>query len=145
VTLYLLKRKISEVSGPDRLLGVFRTRDDARRARRQYLDPIRRGDVFDPWAWQAIRGKMSLERDVAIVSDVRQVGVKPQMDRVFVVSSFAEGFAQILREFEAICGTRSLAETTAKRIENRHRSGFNFYCRVAAVTVGTLLPDRRDA
>ncbi|HET7340751.1 MAG TPA: hypothetical protein VFL90_04745 [Methylomirabilota bacterium] len=142
--LYLLKRRISEVSGPDRLLGVFRSRDAARRARRQYLDPILRGDVADPWAWQAYR-KNSLERDVAIVADVPQAGVAAKAARVFVVSSYAEGFAQIIREFEAICATKAQADATARRIEKRHRGGFNFYCRVDGLAVGALLPDRRDA
>lgn len=141
--LYLLRRKIAEVSGPDRLLGVFRSRDAARRARRQYLDPILRGEVADPWARQP--GKVSLERDVAIVADVPQAGVAASAARVFVVSSYAEGFGQIVREFEAICGTEARAAGTAKRIVKRHHRRFNFYCRVDAVEVGALLPDRRDA
>jgi hypothetical protein len=145
VALYLLKRKISEASGPDRLLGVFRTRDEARRARRRYLDPIVRGEVVDPWARQAFRETISVERDVVIVCDVRLAGIRPTTDPVFVVSSYAEGFGQIVRQFEAICGTRSRAATTAKSLEKRHRSGFNFSCTVDAVEVDTLLADRRDA
>jgi hypothetical protein len=145
VALYLLKRTISEASGPDRLLGVFRTRDEARRARRRYLDPILRGEVVDPWARQAFRERISLERDVVIVPDVRLVGIKATTSPVFVVSSYAEGFGQIVREFEAICGARSRAQATARSIEKRRRGGFNFYCAIDAVEVGTLLADPRDA
>src|SRR5690242_19620911 len=100
--MYILMRRLSAYTENDLLLGVFATSAEAKRARARYVAEVMRGGK-DPHAEQAYH--QVTEQDVRVLSRVREVDVSPALRWVFVVSSYAEGFGQVVRRFEAICGT----------------------------------------
>lgn len=126
--MHLLFRSISAYSGPSLLLGVFRTKDLADAARREYLTSVMRGGA-DPWGDQD--NPRSSDDDLIILSDLDSIDCsEPRIefhDRIFVVSSYSYGFGQIIRGFEAIAGSKSAAEARAAKIasENAHDDFFS--------------------
>lgn len=115
--MHLLCRSISAYSGPSLLLGVFRTKDLAEAARREYLTTVMHGGA-DPWGDQD--NPRSSDRDLIIRSDLDLIDCTgpsaESRDHVFVVSSYSDGFGQLLRGFEAIAGSKSAAEARAAQI-----------------------------
>ena len=95
---------ISPYSGADQLLGAFRSREDARRARREYIETLGRGDKADPWKAQVYK-TVNLNADLRIVDNIPSTGVTDAPRRVFVVSKFSDQFGQLFREFKIIRGT----------------------------------------
>ncbi|MEZ4222560.1 MAG: hypothetical protein R3B13_16590 [Polyangiaceae bacterium] len=78
-----------------------------------------------------------------ILDDVPLVDTDSHANRVFVVSSYAEGFGQVIRKFEAIAGTVALAQARADFLEAREHGDFPYQCEVDEVPVG-VLSDERD-
>ena len=138
--MYLLKRSISPYTSQDVLLGCFRSREKAQAAREDYLKPYRANPSGDRWKEQAYR-IVDLEKDVVIVDNLPEAQVQPSQEEVFVLSSFAEGFGQIIRTFHAICGSLEFAEKKSKEIEQQLDDGSNEYCQIQNVVVDKLLPD----
>ena len=138
--MYLLKRSISPYTSHDVLLGCFRSREKAQTAREEYLKTQRANPSGDRWKEQAYRS-VDLEKDVGIVDNIPEVQIQPIQEEVFVLSSFAEGFGQIIRTFHAICGSLGLAEKKSKEIEGQLDDESNEYCQIQKVVVDTLLPD----
>lgn len=137
--MYLLVRRISPYTHHDLLLGVFRSRELANQARLEYLAAILHS-AEEPWSQQAYQ-EVS-DNDVEILADSPSLGISPEMDRVFVVSSYSEGFGQVVRKFEAIAGTLDLAQARADSLEAEEDSGFPYECEVDEIPVGVLSRER---
>jgi hypothetical protein len=131
--MHLLIRRISPYTGKDLLLGVYRTFDEAKEYRREYLRTVLHGRS-DPWKGQAYH-RVS-DDDVRILSSVRHLNVDDASRRVLVVSSCSEGFGQIVRRFEAIADSVATARAYAAKLEARDDGQFPFYCEVDEVVVG---------
>ncbi|MEP7126967.1 MAG: hypothetical protein ABJE95_38905 [Byssovorax sp.] len=133
-------RRLSEYTANHLLLGVFRALDDAERARREYLRAVVHGPS-DPWAKQAYH-EVS-DDDVAILSSLAQLDQAEPRDRVFVISSYAEGFGQVVRSFEAIAGSEAAASEHAASLEAEDDGEFPGYVEVDEILVGELSLDPR--
>jgi hypothetical protein len=138
--MYLLKRSISPYTSHDALLGCFHSHEKAQAARDEYLEAHRANPSGDRWKEQAYRS-VDLEKDVVIVDNIPEVQVQPTQEEVFILSSFAEGFGQIIRTFRAICASFELAEKKSKEIEEQLDDEANEYCQIQKVVVDKLLPD----
>lgn len=119
--MHLLFRSISAYSGPSLLLGVFRTKDLAEAAQREYLATVMHGGA-DPWGDQ--ENPRSSDDDVIVLSDLDLIDCpKPSTEasaatiaHVFVVSAYSCGFGQICRGFRAIAGSKPAADARAAQI-----------------------------
>jgi hypothetical protein len=136
--MYLLKREISPYTSHDILLGCYRSREEAQAARQQYILQYQNNQKDDPWKVQAYT-TVDLEKDVVIVDDIPEI--QPTNEEVFVVSSFAEGFGQIIRTFHVVCGSLVSAEKKSKEIKENFDNHFPEYCQIQKVVVGKLLSD----
>lgn len=92
-----------------------------------------------PWARQAYA--IVSDDDVEILDDVPLIALSPSADRVFAVSSYAEGFGQVARKFEALLGTAAEARAHAKALEASDESDFPYSCQVDEVPTGKLSID----
>jgi hypothetical protein len=137
--MHLLVRRVSPYTQHDLLLGVFPSADLANQARLEHLRAVLHSSE-DPWARQAYR-EVS-DADVEILADVPLLGISPETDRVFVVSSYSEGFGQVVRKFEAIAGTLDLAQARADSLVSEDDSVFPYECEVDEVPVGVLSRER---
>jgi hypothetical protein len=133
--MHLLIRHLSPYTAEDLLLGVYLTVDEAARDRAAYLSAVLHGGS-DPHAEQAYHDVS--DADVAILSDLTQLDAPDEKSRVYVVSSYAEGFGQVRRTFEAIVGSESAAREHATAPEARDDGNLPFYCDVDEVSVGVL-------
>lgn len=138
--MHLLIRAISSYSGPSLLLGVFRTKDLAESARREYLATVMHGGA-DPWADQ--ENPSSSDRDLVVRSDLELIGCDAAIDRVFVVGAAFYGMGQILRGFLAIAGSRAAAAEHAAKVAAENAND-DFFCGTAvwAVPLDTLSTER---
>ena len=134
--MHLLRRRISPCTAPDQCLGVFRFVHEADYARNEYISSIKNGIITDPFAKQAYY-TVDLEADLQVVSDVLVSNVDANSDEVFVVSSLDEAFGQILRTFEAICGSKEQAELVMSSIDE---SESQFACsgHIQLIRIGQL-------
>ena len=137
--MHILVRRISPYTHHDLLLGVFPSRELASEARSQYLQAVVHG-CGDPWALQAY-WEVS-DNDVEILETVSLIDVTSEVARVFVVSSYAEGFGQVIRTFEAVAGTFDLAQARADLLEAQDDGGEPYHCEVDEVLVGELSRER---
>jgi len=135
--MYILRRKISEYTDRHQLLGVFRTQVNAEEAKQVYCRQLQSGEISDPWEKQAYH-KVDLEKDLVVEANLRTTGSILEAGQVSVISSYAEGFGQIVRKFEAICETPHDAENIAREIEAADNGNFPFYCEVDRMIVGDL-------
>ena len=140
--MYLLKRSISPYTSHDVLLGCFRSLEKAQTAREQYLKRYQDQPSDDRWKEQAFKD-VELEKDVVIMSEIPEIQVQPKNEEVFVVSSFAEGFGQIIRNFRMICGSLDVAQKKAKKLEKDFTGNFPEYCQIQKVAVDKLLSDEK--
>jgi hypothetical protein len=137
--MHLLVRRVSPYTQHDLLLGVFPSADLANQARSEHLRAVLHSSE-DPWARQAYREASDV--DVEILADVPLLGISPETDRVFVVSSYSAGFGQVVRKFEAIAGTLDLAHARADSLVSEDDSAFPYECEVDEVPVGVLSRER---
>ena len=140
--MYLLKRTISPYTSHDVLLGCFSSRGKAQAAREQYLKRYQDQPNDDRWKEQAYKD-VELQKDVVIISDIPEIQVQPKHEEVFVLSSFAEGFGQIIRTFHMVCGTLETAQKKAKKLEKGFEGNFPEYCQIQKVVVDKLLSDEK--
>lgn len=138
--MYLLKREISPYNSQDLLLGCFHSREKAEDARMEYISVYRDNLKSDPWEKQGYQ-VVDLEKDVCIVDNILEIKILPTSKKVFVVSSFSEGFGQIIRTIHSICGLQSLAEKESQKIEKSFDNKFPEYCQIQKVAVNILLSD----
>jgi hypothetical protein len=131
---------MSPYTAPDILLGCYQDLEGAREAREQYIAQYQTHRKVDPWQEQGYK-LVDLEKDVVIDSDVPDSEVSPTAAEVFVVSSFAEAFGQIIRKVHAICGSLAVAQKKKHELKKGFDTPFPEYCQIQRVTVGALLPD----
>ena len=138
--MHLLIRAISAYSGPSILLGVFRTKDLAESARREYLATVMHGGA-DPWADQ--ENPSSSDRDLVVRSDLELIVCDAAIDRVLVMGAAFYGMGQILRGFLAIAGSKAAAAEHAAKVAAENAND-DFFCGTAiwAVPLDTLSTDR---
>lgn len=136
--MHLLVRRISSYTEADRLLGAFKTVEAAEAARDSYLLRVVHGPS-DPWAHQAYHEVT--DGDVIIWSSIPEIDVSDAAERVFVVSSFTEGFGQIQRTIEAVVGSAAAAQRHAEEREARGDDHFPHECEVEELEVGVLRLD----
>lgn len=138
--MHLLIRSISAYSGPSLLLGVFRTKELAEAARREYLATVMHGGA-DPWAHQ--ENPSSSDRDLIVRSGLDLIGCDAAIDRVFVVGAAFYGMGQILRGFLAIAGSRAAAAEHAAKLAAENAND-DFFCgtEISAVPLDTLSTER---
>jgi glycosyltransferase involved in cell wall biosynthesis len=137
--MHLLVRRISPYTHHDLLLGVFPSRELASQARSQYLQAVVH-EHDDPWARQAY-WEVS-DNDVEILDSVSSIDATSQAARVFVVSSYAEGFGQVIRKLEAVAGTLERAQARADLLEAQDDGSGPYHCEVDEVLVGELSRER---
>jgi hypothetical protein len=137
--MYLLKRDISSYTSHDILLGCFRSREKAQAARQQYIKSYQSNQSDDPWKEQGYKS-VNLEKDV-VIADIPEIQLQATAEEVFVVSSFAEAFGQIIRTFHNVCGSLELAEEKSKEIKGSFQGKFPEYCQIQRVVLDKLLPD----
>ncbi len=140
--MYLLKRSVSPYTDCEQLLGVFTSIPAGEAARQSYISSIQSGAQTDPFADQAYH-EVSLTDDIELVSDIKVIEVPPGASEVFVVSSYAEGFGQVIRKFEAICGTRELATEIANQVEGAEKE-WPISAVVDQVPVNQLITEAND-
>lgn len=138
--MHLLMRELSAYTANNLLLGVFRTLEEAERGRSKYLKSVVHG-ASDPWAKQSYHHVS--DEDVVILSSVSHLELADPADRVFVVSSHAEGFGQIIRSFEAIAGSNTAARKHAAALEAKDDGKFPYHCEIDEIVVGELSQDPR--
>jgi hypothetical protein len=138
--MYLLKRTLSTYTSPDILLGCFKSLSAAQHARQKYLSQYEDDKNADPWKEQAIF-TVDLEKDVVILDEIPVVEGSPNDTHVFVISSFAEGFGQIARNFHAICGTEDAARVESHKVRKSFSGNFPESCKIDHIVVGQLLSD----
>lgn len=138
--MYLLKRLISPYNAPDLLLGCFRDLKAAQFAQQQYKKCMGKDD---PWKIQGY-WEVDLENDVIILHDIPVVNISPTQDTVYIISSFAEGFGQIVRKFQTICGSIDSAHQRVKELNNSFQGSFPEYCRIEQILLEELLSDEPE-
>jgi hypothetical protein len=136
--LFVLIRRVSSYTHHDLLLGVFHSRVQAEESRDEYIEAVMR-KPDDPWARQAYA--IVSDDDVEILDDVPLISLSPSADRVFVVSSYAEGFGQVVRKLEALLGTHAEAHAHAEALEASDEGDFPYSCQVDEVPTGKLSTD----
>src|SRR5262245_46582312 len=136
--MHVLIRKLSEYTANHLLLSVFRTVEEAEQGRCEYLQTVLHSPS-DPWARQAYHDVS--DNDVAVLSGVLRLGLDEAQDRVFVISSYLEGFGQVRRSFEAIAGSDVLAREHVSTLKANNDRKFPYYCDVGEVIVGELSYD----
>lgn len=134
--MYLLKRTVSSYTAPDQCLGIFRDVHEVHHARNQYITDIQNGVIADPFAEQAYY-TVNLEADIEVISDIPVMDVDAESNMAFVVSSLEEAFGQVLRAFEAICGSQTQAQLVSAVIEARE-SDFAISAHIQSVCIGHL-------
>lgn len=142
--MYILKRCISPYTGADIILGCFRTVEEAQHARHQYIQPYQNGTKRDPWKKQAYKPHDQLQDDVIIIDDLPVHHITPTLTDVYILSTFAEGFGQIIRHLVEICGSEESVQFRRNEIEKTLGKTFPEYCAIQKVAVGKLLPDDTD-
>lgn len=138
--MHLLIRAISSYSGPSLLLGVFRTKDLAESARREYLATVVHGGS-DPWADQ--ENPSSSDQDLVVRSDLELIDCDAAIDRVFVVGAAFYGMGQILRGFLAVAGSEAAAAEHAAKVAAESAND-DFFCgtEIVVVPLDTLSTER---
>lgn len=141
--MYILKRTISPYTGSDLLLGCFRDIREARATRDSYIRQYKNNQKEDPWKGQAFHD-VDLEKDVVIVDNITEYGIRPNANTVIIVSSFREGFGQELREFHAICGSDKAAQTQTAKIRKSTEGQWPRFFSTQQIVLNKLLSDEKD-
>lgn len=132
--MYLLMRRISAYSGPDLLLGCFRTPKDAQAAKTHYARVRDSAPDADPWRHQAYKAPGPVGPDLEIET---LPGELPDGTIAYVVINHREGFGQDRRELDSIHAVTATAKRRVKEL-NRARDGFPHFATVDTVIVGRL-------
>ena len=146
--MHLLFRAICEYTNPPLFLGVFRSKELAEAARREYLATVIHGGA-DPWADQ-VYSEVS-ESDLHISCEIPLVSCEglgdgagnssdnSAKDVVYVISAYFNGCGQVIRQFESIVGTREAAEARAAEVA-RENANDDFWagCRIDTVPLDRL-------
>jgi hypothetical protein len=143
IKVYLLKRIISPYTGPDLVLGCFTDFQQARDAREFYIQQYEANTKDDPWKGQAFHD-VDLEKDVVVLNNIPTHEILPTTNQVIVVSSFREGFGQIVREIHAICGSGKAAQNSIERDRKRLHGEWPSFFSTQRIVINKLLSDEKD-
>jgi hypothetical protein len=141
--MYLMVRKISPYSGPDILLGCYKSLLEAQKARELYLWRYQNGEREDPWKDQVFY-TVNLEQDVVILDNIPELDVPPCIEKVTIVCSMAEGFGQKVTKFHAICGSAEAIRASFSEVQKGLDGDWPEECQTRWVAVGELLSDDKD-
>ncbi|HEY9419912.1 MAG TPA: DNA alkylation repair protein [Thermoanaerobaculia bacterium] len=125
---------------PTRLLGCFRTPEDAQAAKAHYARVRDTAPDADPWRRQAQKAPGPVGPDLEIET---LPGEFPDGTIVDVVSNHREGFGQDRRELDSVHAVAATAKRRVKEL-NRARDGFPHFATVDPVIVGRLHSDARE-
>jgi hypothetical protein len=141
----LLIRRISAYDGPDILLGVFASEEEAERCRQEYFRSRSHSPFADPWYKQAYRPDGLKESDL-VVRSVQGASVAVGRP-AFVVSGYSNGFGQTVREFCSVHVDSAIARRQAARLQEQdgETDSWPSYFSVQEAIVGQLLSDDPDA
>ena len=107
--MIIIEREISEYTHHKIIIGIFENIEKAHIAKEEYIEFCKEKDK---WAEQAYR-TVDLDKDVMIrdVATLLEIGdEKSNVDQLYVVSYFMEGFGQITRVTEKIFTDQSKAK-----------------------------------
>jgi hypothetical protein len=141
--VFVLMRRISAYTGPDVLLGVFPTSEEAEAAKSEYAR-VREGDsAGDPWRDQGYKPDMVVSRDLVVE---RLPGEFPAGAVVFVVSDHSQGFGQERRKLDSIHPTTAAAAARVEDLDAVEDEEFPFphFAVIDPVVVGSLHSDLRE-
>jgi len=138
--MYILKRILSAYTAPDILLGIYRTVEDAREARRAYISSYHDGRREDPWEKQGYH-KVALEEDVVILDTIPEFDIPPDAGKVMVISSYSEGFGQVVRKIHALCGSEKAARGATDEARKEFIGGFPEAIEIETIEIGKALSD----
>jgi hypothetical protein len=141
--MYLLKRTISPYTGSDILLGCFNNLHEAQGARERYILQYKNNEKDDPWKGQAFH-TVNLEEDVIILDDIPEFDIHPEVEKVTLVISFAEGFGQEVTRIHAICGSADATRSQFSKIQKGLEGHWPTTWMTRKVVVGELLSDDKD-
>src|SRR5258706_13772026 len=130
----ILIRRISPYIHADLLLGVFASQDEVQRHRTAYLATRTKTAASEPWHHQPHKPD-GLQASDLIVMQV-QGSVAGANTYAFVVSSYSEGFGQVVREFISIHIDRTIAERHAARLQETNEDTSPIYYLVQEVVTG---------
>lgn len=133
--MYILYRRVSDYDGPCLFLGLFDSLDKAERQRSVYRVVL---EQQDPWHNQSYRD-VDLDNDLVITPIAGGLGVQ---QKGYLVSRYAEGFGQIIRQFHQLCGDKLQAVKIAKELDDDDQSSFPSWALVDEVVVNQfVVPD----
>jgi hypothetical protein len=139
----ILIRRISAYLGPDILLGVFASTQEAERQRDAYFAMRTQTPASDPWHEQPYR-RDGLQPSDLVVMNIQGSAIVAGA-HVFVISSYSDGFGQTIREFISVHLDKAVAARQAARREEANTDKFPNYFRVQEAIAGQLLPDDPDS
>ena len=133
-------RRISAYTGPDVLLGVFATCDEAEAAKVHYASVREADPAADPWKDQGYKPDMVVRGDLAVE---QLSGDFPAGAVVYVVSDHADGFGQEVRKLDSVHATAATAATRVGELDavEDEASPFPHYAVIDPVVVGSLHSD----
>lgn len=133
--MYILYRRVSDYDGPSLFLGLFDSQENAERQRSAYRVVL---EQQDPWHNQSYRD-VDLDNDLVIIPI--DGGLAGQQ-KGYLISSYSEGFGQIIRQFHQVCSDKLRAEEIAKKLEDDDLSSFPGWALVDEVAVNQfVIPD----
>lgn len=133
--MYILYRKVSDYDGPSLFLGLFDSQCGAEQQRSQYRLIL---EKQDPWHSQSYRD-VDLDNDLVIMPID---GDCADRQKAYLISCYCEGFGQIIRKFQRVCGDKSQAEAIAKALEDDDESSFPNWALIDEVTLNQfVVPD----
>jgi hypothetical protein len=143
IKVYLLKRTISPYTGSDLVLGCFTNFQEARDTRELYIQEYKNSTKVDPWKGQAFHD-VDLEKDVVILNKIPTYDILPSANKVIIVSSFSEGFGQIVREIHAICGSKKATQNSVAQNKKRFQNQWPRFFSTQCIVINNLLSDEKD-
>ena len=115
---------------------------DALNAREEYIALYRDDQKVDPWAEQGYH-KVELSADVVIVDNIPEFDINPDANEIAIISSFGEGFGQIVRKIHAICGSEDSARNESNKVRHQFSRNFPESVEIEIVTIGHSLSDEK--
>src|SRR5688500_15279901 len=136
-------RRISAYTGPDVLLGVFATPEEAESAKAHYARVREADPATDPWKDQGYKPDMVVSRDLAVE---QLPGEYPAGTVVCVVSDHSDGFGQEVRKLDSIHASAAEAAARVEELDAVEDEEFPFphYAVIDPVVVGSLHSDLRE-
>jgi hypothetical protein len=138
----ILIREISAYLGPNLLLGVFASAQEAEQQRAAYFADRTERPASDPWREQPHKPD-GLQMSDLVISDIQGSRISCGTV-VYVISSYSEGFGQTVRSFISVHNDKAVALRQAARLEEADTDSFPNHYRIQEAIVGQLLPDDPD-